>query len=82
MYTKLKTEDLPRNAFLTQNNWQILLKDYKDSKERLWIIVPLTRSSISGKLSSWLGENANLVWQKQSKRLDYTLEGYQIYLKR
>jgi len=81
-YSKLKTEDLPRNAFMSQNNWHELLKDYRDSQERLWIIVPLKRSSISGNLSNWLGENTNLVWQKQAKRMDYTLEGYQIYLKR
>ena len=81
-YSKLKTEQLPRNAFMRQNNWQELLKDYKDSQERLWIITPISRSPLSESLSNWLAENTNLIWQKQSKRMDYTLEGYQIYLKR
>ncbi|MDH5447133.1 MAG: glycosyltransferase family 39 protein [Gammaproteobacteria bacterium] len=81
-HSNLKTENLPRNAYINNIDWSELLDTYKNDKGRVWIVVPLNRGAISSKLSNWLAYNANLVWQKQSKRIDYSLNGYQVFLKR
>ena len=81
-YSNMELEKLPRSAYVESIDWPTELQPYAKSKDRLWVIVPLRRKEISAKLRKWLSENTSLIWQKQSNRYDYTVDGYQIYLKR
>jgi len=74
-------QKLPGNAYVKQADWEELLKPDVEAGRRIWLLVPVKRKKIAPKLQGWLGQHAHLVWQKQSKRYDYTYDAIQIFVK-
>jgi Dolichyl-phosphate-mannose-protein mannosyltransferase len=75
-------ELLPFISFERDNSidWIIELGKVVPSKQNLWILVSSKRKPIAQSLEKWLQCNAKLVWQKHATRLDYEVDGYQVYL--
>lgn len=73
-------EPYPGNPYDNSIDWQQVLTKSSASAGRLWIILPLQRNPLANGLEQWLLSNAQLMWRKQAKRLDYTVDGYQIFL--
>ena len=51
-----------------------------NSSNRTWIIISSKRKPLAPKLENWLLCNSRLVWQKHAVRIDYEVNGYQIFL--
>jgi uncharacterized membrane protein len=74
-------QELPGNAYVKSVDWEVELQPFVDAGQKIWIIVPVKRKRIAPNLQKWLGKNAHLVWQKQSKRYDYTYDALQVFVK-
>ena len=61
-------------------NWNNELQSLLDVDNRTWIVISSKRKPFAPHLEQWLFCNAKLVWQKYATRLDYEVNGYQIYL--
>ena len=61
-------------------DWYRALQPLLDTENRTWIIVSSKRKPMATGLERWLLCNAKLVWQKYAIRLDYEVNGYQVYL--
>ena len=64
----------------TAIDWHKELQSLADVNERTWVVVSSKRKPLAPGLEQWLFCNAKLVWQKHAVRLDYEVNGYQIYL--
>ena len=64
----------------TSIDWYQELQPLIDVENRTWIIISSKRKPFAPRLQHWLFCNAKLVWQKYAVRLDYEVNGYQIYL--
>lgn len=64
----------------TSIDWYEELQPLIDVDIRTWIIISSKRKPVAPRLEQWLFCNAKLVWQKYAVRLDYEVNGYQIYL--
>ena len=66
---------------LKDRHWQKILAQYEHKRQRVWIVFPMYRNKpLAKELSTWLAKHAHLVWRKQSKRYDYSIRGYEIFL--
>ena len=74
-------ELLPFISFERDNSidWIKELDKVSDSESNLWILVSSKRKPIAQSLQKWLLCNAKLVWQKHAVRIDYEVDGYQVY---
>ncbi|PCJ89271.1 MAG: hypothetical protein COA54_00610 [Thiotrichaceae bacterium] len=61
-------------------DWRKELQPLLDVEGRTWIIASSKRKPLASGLERWLFCNAKLVWQKHAVRLDYEVNGYQIYI--
>ncbi len=61
-------------------DWYKELQPLLEAENRTWIIVSSKRKPVASGLERWLFCNAKLVWQKYAVRLDYEVNGYQVYL--
>ncbi len=61
-------------------DWHKELQPLLETDSRTWVIVSSKRKPVASGLEQWLFCNAELVWQKYAVRLDYEVNGYQIYL--
>lgn len=75
-------EMVPFISFERDNtiNWYKRLQPLLETDNRTWIVLSSKRKPIASVLEKWLFCNADLVWQKYAVRLDYEVNGYQIYL--
>ena len=64
----------------TSVDWYKELQPILDTDSRTWVIISSKRKPVAASLQQWLFCNAKLVWQKYAIRLDYEVNGYQIYL--
>ena len=62
-------------------NWDKKLGDVVGAENnRVWLVVQAGRKPYARGLERWLSCNTNLVWRKNSKRFDYEVTGFQVYL--
>lgn len=60
-------------------DWKTNLKRY-ECGPRTWFVLPIRRAPLARDLETWLIEHARLIWRKRSRRYDYTIDGYQVFL--
>ncbi len=75
-----KPEPYPGNPMVQKRGWRDILEPYKEREGRTWIVLPAYRQPLVKELELWLRQNARLVWRKFEKRLDYPVNGYQVFL--
>jgi len=63
-----------------RENWQQALDPLMESHSRVWFVISSKRAPLAPELDKWLYCNARLVWQKHARRMDYEVDGYQVYL--
>lgn len=75
-------ELLPFISFERDNGteWSDALNNVLEEDENLWIVISSKRKPIARKLEHWLFCNAKLVWQDHAVRVDYEVDGYQVFL--
>ncbi len=61
-------------------NWQRALAPLTHGRNRTWILVTAKRKGLAPLLERWLRCNARLVWRKYATRIDYEVDGYELYL--
>jgi len=61
-------------------DWRKELQGLLDVDNRTWIIISSKRKPLAYGLERWLLCNSKLVWRKHAVRLDYEVNGYEIYL--
>lgn len=73
---------LPFISFSRDNSidWKNELQSLLDTKDRTWIVISSKRKPLSPHLEQWLICNAQLVWRKHAVRLDYEVNGFQVFL--
>ena len=79
---QFKTAPFMGDIFDQSIDWQRELNEKLPKNNRVWILVPISRRTIAFGLEQWLMNNTNLVWRKFSKRYDYSIEGFELYLKK
>ena len=75
-------EDWLGNPRDSNVDWYQKLKLYEKTDQRAWFIITVYRVGLAHNFQKWLLENANLVWEKQAKRYDYSTETIRIFLKK
>ena len=60
--------------------WKKHLNDYYCPDHRVWAFVPIRRSSLAQPLRNWLFNAGSLKWRATSKRFDYSVFGYELFL--
>ncbi len=73
-------EKRPGYLYSNRENWHEYLDKYKNDEFKTWILLPVKNKKLNGHFQKWLFNNAKLVWRSRSKRFDYTLRGYEIFL--
>lgn len=64
-----------------KNDKQIeVLNSYKNSNQRVWLVLQAWREPLDKTFEAWLLKNASLVWRQYETRFDYLVHGYQIFL--
>jgi len=61
-------------------DWLSVMKPFASHAHCSWVVVPIRRRPISPDLEAWLFKNAQLVWRKISRRYDYNITGYEVYV--
>lgn len=61
-------------------NWNEELQPLLESGERTWMLLRAQRKPYAPQLEKWLFCNATLVWQRYATRMDYEVDGHQIFL--
>jgi hypothetical protein len=60
--------------------WKHLMRRFEYEQQCVWIILPIRRQALARELETWVLGNASLVWRQSSKRFDYKIEGYQLFV--
>ena len=73
---------LPFISFERDNSvdWKTELDKIIEDDSRVWILLSSKRKPIANALALWLSCNSTLAWQQYAFRLDYEVDGYQIFL--
>lgn len=66
--------------YLEYVDWEKTLNVYLDQPGRIWVVLPMSRRPLAANLEHWLLAHGNLVRRDYGRRLDYTMNGYQIFL--
>lgn len=82
LYTKSEFKLHPFISHERDNtiDWRANLNHLVTNKARTWVIVSSKRAPLARDLERWLTCHGTLVWRKFSKRLDYEVDGYEIFL--
>jgi uncharacterized membrane protein len=69
-------------GFPIDNNidWKDKFDKYLKGNDRVWFIFKEYRAGISPRLKQWLLRHTTLVWERKSKRYDYTTEEFRIFI--
>jgi hypothetical protein len=86
-YSRLdpSVEEFPLDPVLgnVHNNhvdWSEKLRQYENTKQCTWFVMPVSRKPLAKSLEHWLTNHTKRVWRKYANRIDYTFEGYEVYV--
>ncbi len=60
--------------------WARIMDGFLRDSERLWIVLPVTRRLLADELETWLRANGRLYWRAYTRRFDYVMNGFEIFL--